>query len=146
MKGGVILTHSLTQKVKLSDEDMAYEILASQGRAMHYQDLIMEVLTRLERPQDPAAISGVLTHINLDARFAYSGNGEWGLKVWVPSKSSRKIPTITLLNKGLAYDENNEELELDLEGKDILFDDGEDGGDESDSELEEGSFNNEESW
>ncbi|ACL22840.1 DNA-directed RNA polymerase delta subunit, putative [Desulfitobacterium hafniense DCB-2] len=145
MKGGVKLTHSLTQNVKLSDEDMAYEILASQGRAMHYQDLIMEVLTRQERPQDAAAISGVLTHINLDARFAYAGNGEWGLKVWVPSKSSRKLPTITLLNKGLPYDDDNQELELDLEGKDVLFDDGEDGGEE-DAELEEGSFNNEESW
>lgn len=139
------MTHSLTPKIKSSDEDMAYEILASQGRAMHYQDLIVEVLRRQERPQDAAAISGVLTQINLDARFTYVGNGEWGLKVWVPTKSSRKVPTITLLNKELAYDDDNQDLELDLEGKDVLFDDGEDV-EELDSDVEEGSFDKEESW
>ena len=146
MKGGVILTHSLTQKIRLSDEDMAYEILASNGSAMYYQDLILEVLKRQGRPQDPVAISGVLTQINLDARFAYVGNGEWGLKVWVPSKGSRKLPTITLLNKELAYDDENQDLDLDLEEKEILFEDGEELGEEMDPDNEEDSFTNEESW
>lgn len=145
MKGGVILTHSLTQKIRLSDGDMAYEILAANGGAMYYQDLILEVLRRQERPEVPVAIAGVLTQINLDARFTYVGNGEWGLKAWVPSKSSRKLPTITLLNKELA-DDDNHDLELDLEGKENLFEEGENLGEEQDPEMEEESFPKEGSW
>jgi len=112
---------------------------------MHYQDLIREVLQRQGQPQDPAAISSVLTQINLDARFAYLGNGEWGLKAWVPNKNTRRIPTITLLNKGIAYDdEDSSELELDLEDKEILYDDAEDM-EELEAENDD-SFSNEESW
>lgn len=141
------MTHSLTQKIKLSDEDMVFEVLASQGRPMYYHDLIMEVLRRQERPQVPTAISGVLTQINLDARFSYVGNGEWGLKVWVPSKGSRKLPTIALLNKELAYDDESQDLDLELEDKESLFDDvEEDVGEELDADVEGGSFNKEESW
>jgi len=139
------LTHSYSQKVKITAEDIAYEILSSRGRGMHYQDLIREVLQRQGQPQDPAAISSVLTQINLDARFAYLGNGEWGLKAWVPNKNTRRIPTITLLNKGIAYDdEDSSELELDLEDKEILYDDAEDM-EELEAENDD-SFSNEESW
>lgn len=113
------MTHSLTPKFKPSDADIAYEILATQGRPMYYYDLIREVLSRQELPQDPAHISGVLTQINLDTRFSYLGKGEWGLKVWVPTRGAKKLPTITLMNKELAYDDESQDLDLD---KDSLLD------------------------
>lgn len=107
---------------------------------MNYYTLIREVLSSQERPLDPTHISEVLTKINLDARFMYLGKGEWGLKAWTPTKVSRKLPTITLMNKELVDDEANE---LDLD-KDLLFDDiEEDLDEEAESELEEDSIDKE---
>jgi len=135
------LTHSLTPKFKPSDEDIACEILAAQGRPMYYYDLISEVLNSQERPLDPTYISGVLTQINLDTRFSYLGNGEWGLRVWVPTKGSKKLPIITLMNKELADDEANI---LDSD-KDLLFEEVEEEIDEEvESDIEEDSFEKEE--
>ncbi|NMA69519.1 MAG: DNA-directed RNA polymerase subunit delta [Desulfitobacterium sp.] len=94
-----MLTHSSKPTRKLSEEELAYEILATQGRPMYYKDLIREVLERQNRPLEPNTISSTLTQINLDARFVYVSNGEWGLKVWVPKKSSRRTPKIALLSK-----------------------------------------------
>ncbi|WP_041219572.1 DNA-directed RNA polymerase subunit delta [Desulfitobacterium dichloroeliminans] len=149
-KGGVTLTHSLPQKLKPSDEDIAVKILAAQGRPMYYQDFIVEVLSQQEQPQHPAAISRVLTQINLDARFTYVGNGEWGLKVWAPGKSTRKVPTITLLNKRTADDYGNDEVDLDVEldlDKELLFDDVEEDVEEIvDTEAEEVSYQKDNSW
>ncbi len=135
------MTHSLTPKFKPSDEDIAREILAAQGRPMYYYDLIREVLSAQERPLDPTHISRVLTQINLDTRFSYLGNGEWGLKVWVPTKGTRRLPTITLMNKELVYDDAND---LDSD-KDLLFEDIEEELDEVlESEHEEDPFEKEE--
>lgn len=86
---------------------------------MYYYDLIREVLSRQKFQLDPAHISGVLTQINLDTRFSYLGKSEWGLKVWVPTKVSRKLPTIALMNKELADDDESNDLD---EEKDPLAD------------------------
>lgn len=135
------MTHPLTPKFKPSDEDIACEILAAQGRPMYYYDLIREVLSSQERPLDPTHISGVLTQINLDARFSYLGNGEWGLKVWVPTRGSRKLPTITLMNKELVYDVEGNDLDSD---KDSFFEDiDEELDEEVEGELEEDSIDKE---
>jgi len=108
---------------------------------MYYYDLISEVLNSQERPLDPTYISGVLTQINLDTRFSYLGNGEWGLRVWVPTKGSKKLPIITLMNKELADDEANI---LDSD-KDLLFEEVEEEIDEEvESDIEEDSFEKEE--
>lgn len=105
-----MLTQSSKPVKRLSEEELAYEILASQGRPMYYKDLIREVLERQNRPLEPQTISATLTQINLDARFVYVSNGEWGLKVWIPNKSSRRTPRITLLSKNsdLDYEEDQE--------------------------------------
>ena len=102
---------------------------------------------------DPEQISAVLTQINLDTRFTYVGKGEWGLKVWVPSRSSRKLPTITLMNKALAYDDEDSdsgEEKDSLIGEELEEDMDEEG--DSDSLEEEDSYkepsrrSNEDSW
>jgi DNA-directed RNA polymerase subunit delta len=132
-KGGGILTHSPTPKFKPSDGDLAYEILAAQARPMYYYDLIREVLSRQELPLEPAYISGVLTQINLDTRFSYLGKGEWGLKVWVPTRGSRRLPTITLMNKELVYDDESHDLDLEKDPLDLDED--------SDEEIEINKIN-----
>lgn len=139
-KGGGILTHSLTPKFKPSDEDIACKILTANGRPMYYYDLIREVLSSQDRPLDPTQISGVLTQINLDARFSHLGNGEWGLKAWTPIKVSRKLSTMTLISKELVDDEVG-----DLDAyKDLLSEDSEEEmGEEVEGEPEEDSINKE---
>lgn len=101
------MTHSLTPNSQPSDADLVYELLKCSGRPVYYLNLIKEVLVQQGLPQDPRHISSILTQINLDTRFAFVGNGEWGLKVWVPTRGARRLPTITLMNKSLAYDDED---------------------------------------
>lgn len=93
---------------KQTEADIAFEMLQAQGRPVYYYTLIEEVLAKLHQTSDPVRISAVLTQINLDARFAYVGNGEWGLKSWVPARNARRLPTITLMNKSVSYDDESE--------------------------------------
>ncbi|CAA7599758.1 DNA-directed RNA polymerase delta subunit [Acididesulfobacillus acetoxydans] len=92
---------------KLSGTDIAYELLQSHGRPMNYRDLIGLILQKKELPESPERISAMLTQINLDTRFAYAGSGEWGLKVWLPTRTSKRMPSITLMNKSVAYDDED---------------------------------------
>lgn len=117
--------------------EMAFELLKAHGRPMHYYELIQEILGRKGLPNDPAQISSVLTQINLDTRFAYVGKGEWGLKVWVPTRGSKRLPTITLMNKALAYDDEDDEEKEVISPDDL---------DELDDELDEEGIDSEESY
>jgi DNA-directed RNA polymerase subunit delta len=75
-----------------SDVDLAYQILKQQGQEMHFRNLIGEVLEiRGRRISSLAqAMAEVHTLINMDSRFAYHGNGTWGLLEW-SNKSNRTI-------------------------------------------------------
>ncbi|KLU59189.1 DNA-directed RNA polymerase subunit delta [Peptococcaceae bacterium CEB3] len=90
-----------------SSTDIAFELLKTHGRPMNYRDLIGLILQKKELPQSPEQVSAVLTQINLDTRFAYAGSGEWGLKVWLPTRTSKRMPSITLMNKSVAYDDED---------------------------------------
>ncbi|GAB6153371.1 DNA-directed RNA polymerase subunit delta [Desulfosporosinus burensis] len=134
-KGGGVLTHSLSKKDKPTEADIAYEVLKAQGNPMHYQNLIEVVLQRLGISQEAIRIAAALTQINLDTRFTFLGRGEWGLKVWEPSKVNRRSPSVTLINKASVDEEDktdSEELEedsLDEDGSDTdeIFDEADEG-------------------
>ncbi|KJR47059.1 DNA-directed RNA polymerase delta subunit [Desulfosporosinus sp. I2] len=110
-KGGGVLSHSLSKKDKPTEADMAYEVLKAQGNPMHYHNLIEEVLQRLGISQEAIRIAAALTQINLDARFTFLGRGEWGLKVWEPSKVNRRSPSVTMMNKNSMDEEDKSDLE-----------------------------------
>ena len=78
---------------------------------MHYHNLIEEVLRRLGISQEAIRIAAALTQINLDTRFTFLGRGEWGLKVWEPAKTPKKLSPITLMNKASADEEDKSDLE-----------------------------------
>lgn len=123
------MINSINQGPQLSETDIAFEILRAEGSPRNYHDLIVKVLNRLNLTIDAEQISSVLTQINLDTRFAYAGQGEWGLRVWVPMHVAKKQPSITLLNKTTAQeDERNkdssEEINLDLEDQESDLEDG----------------------
>lgn len=108
------MTHSLNNKAKPTEADIAYEILKAQGNPMYYQGLIEEVLRRLGIPQEAIRVAAALTQINLDTRFSFLGRGEWGLKVWDPMKVPRRSQPITLMTKASsAEDDKSDAEELD---------------------------------
>jgi DNA-directed RNA polymerase subunit delta len=119
----------MNQGPKLSETDIAFEILQAEGSPQNYHDLIVKVLNRLDLPINAEQISSVLTQINLDTRFAYAGQGEWGLKVWVPMHVAKKQPAITLLNKKTVQEDEadkdfSDEANIDLADQESDLEDG----------------------
>jgi len=110
-KGGGVVTHSLTSKDKPTEADIAYEVLKAHDNPMHYHKLIDEVLKRLGISPEAIRIAAALTQINLDTRFTFLGRGEWGLKVWDPSKNPKRLAPISLMNKSSSDEEDKSDLE-----------------------------------
>jgi DNA-directed RNA polymerase subunit delta len=122
-KDGGVVSHSLTGKDKPTEADIAYEVLKAHGNPMHYHNLIEEVLERLGISQEAIRIAAALTQINLDTRFSFLGRGEWGLKVWEPTKIPKRLAPISLMNKASSDEEDKsdpEELEEDASEEDAL--------------------------
>lgn len=145
------MTHSLNPMSKLSEVDVALDILLANEQPMYYKDLIEAVIQRLNLSQEVSRISAILTQINLDSRFAYIGQGEWGLKSWAPTRGTRRLPTITLMNKSVAYDDDADKDSLDenQDEMDVLDSDLPDLDDEdteSDGELDEDVEEDGDTW
>ncbi len=77
--------------VASSEADVAYYILSQKGETMYYKDLVLEVIEKKQKSVQSlsAAISEVYTHINMDSRFHYEGEGKWGLVEWMPPEVKR---------------------------------------------------------
>lgn len=73
--------------------DLAYSILKSNGQAMHYRDLINEILRTktIAGENRGRIIAQIHTEINLDSRFFHKGQGQWGLRDWVPRHAARIV-------------------------------------------------------
>lgn len=84
--------------VKSTDVDVAYYILNNNDETpMNYKALILKVIELRKKPvrnpenPEAEAISEIYTQINMDSRFHYVKDGNWGLTEWYPDvkKSSR---------------------------------------------------------
>lgn len=62
--------------------DAAYQILKERGEPMEVQDLLDEVLATLGLDREGRQVAQIYTELNLDVRFQYRGNKEWGLREW----------------------------------------------------------------
>jgi len=118
MKDGGAVTQSFVRKEKSTEADIACEILREQAGPLHYRPLIEEVLRRLGFVQDTARIAAVLTQINLDTRFSFMGNGEWGLKTWDASHTAKRPAAVSAVSRVVPDEEDD--LELDILDEDIL--------------------------
>lgn len=74
-----------------SETDVAYDILQKSGSTMYYKDLVTKVIELKNKPVQSmsAGISEVYTLINMDSRFHYEGDGQWGLTEWKPPEVKR---------------------------------------------------------
>ena len=69
---------------KKTEVDIAYYVLQQKGATTYYKDLVLDVIEKKHKPVQSlsAAISEVYTLINMDSRFHYEGDGQWGLTEW----------------------------------------------------------------
>lgn len=76
---------------KKTEVDIAYYVLQHKGATMYYKDLVLDVIEKKHKPVQSlsAAISEVYTLINMDSRFHYEGDGQWGLTEWNPPEVKR---------------------------------------------------------
>ena len=95
-----------------SEVDLAHEVLAQEGRAMYFRDLITKVLEKKENQVHflPHAMAEVHTQINMDSRFVYMGKGMWGLHEWVPQKGGA-VPEEHMVVSGLRREKLLEEIQ-----------------------------------
>lgn len=69
--------------------DAAYQILKKRGEPMEVQDLLDEVLATLGLDRDGRHVAQIYTELNLDVRFHYRGNKDWGLREWASRGSAK---------------------------------------------------------
>ena len=81
-----------------SDVEVAAYILNEGKVPMYYKDLIMEILEKKQKNVQSVSesISEIYTQINMDSRFFYVKDGNWGLTEWYPEakkpvRRSKKI-------------------------------------------------------
>lgn len=103
--------------LKSSEVDVAYYILTQSGEKMYYKDLVLEVIEKTHKPVQSlsAAISEVYTLINMDSRFHYEGEGQWGLTEWNPPevKRSHSSRSTSVSSKAAAKASSNRKKKLE---------------------------------
>ena len=87
---------------KMTEVDIAYDILSHAGQTMYYKDLVLDVIEKKHKPVQSlsAAISEVYTLINMDSRFHYEGEGQWGLTEWNPPETKRHTRSSSSTSSG----------------------------------------------
>ena len=76
-----------------TETDIAYHLLTEKGEPIHFKALIMDVIEKKAKPVQSLshAISEIYTLINMDSRFQYEGDGQWGLTEWNPPEVKRHV-------------------------------------------------------
>jgi DNA-directed RNA polymerase subunit delta len=92
----------------MQSNDAAYQVLKKHGQAMDIHDLLDETLAVLGVDREPRRAAKIYTDLNLDVRFQYRGNSQWGLKEWLPKSPGRMTATSRDRDE-----EETEELEED---------------------------------
>lgn len=76
----------------MTEVDIAYRILAERGTPIYYKDLITDVIEKKKKSIQSlaVAISEIYTMINMDGRFQFRGEGQWGLTEWNPPETKTR--------------------------------------------------------
>lgn len=129
----------------MSVTDIAFCILKNRGKALHFKELIAEVMRvkSINQENPGRLIAQMHTEISLDSRFIHHGNGEWGLREWQPKSAKvvkiRPEPSVPA-RKGsrLRADDDDEEAdELESEDDDYSADESEEDLDAEPDEYED---------
>lgn len=101
--------------INSSEVDIAYYVLTQHGKTMYYKDLVLDVIEKKHKPVQSlsAAISEVYTLINMDSRFQYEGDGQWGLTEWNPPVVKRHSSRSGGRSKAATRASNNRQKKLE---------------------------------
>jgi len=110
----------------MSVTDLAYFILKNRGQAIHFKELISEIMRvkAISQENPGRLIAQMHTEINLDSRFLHHGSGEWGLREWQPKNAKvvkiRPEPAAaaTRARPDLRADEEDDEFGFEREDED----------------------------
>ncbi|MEM5767828.1 MAG: DNA-directed RNA polymerase subunit delta [Bacillota bacterium] len=103
---------------RMSEADLAYQVLKQNGQPKYYKDLIVDVLTTKGRGvTDPQGtlISGVYTQITMDSRFVHLGKGIWGLAEWYPQRGISRLVEVSSDAKGKSSLERDRALLAEIQ-------------------------------
>lgn len=87
----ILATVSARLNSRMSEADLAHAILRAEGQPINFRRLIERVLeVKPVGGKDMGHImAGIHTELNLDGRFIHVGEGNWGLREWMPEKAIR---------------------------------------------------------
>lgn len=75
----------------LSEVEIAYKILKAKGETLNFRELMQIVFSIKNNSLDnPQLLAAVHTQLNLDNRFSFLGQGNWGLREWSQGKVVRR--------------------------------------------------------
>lgn len=155
----LIVTLNKFSKEEISEMSMvelAYEILAEEKKALHFNELFETIAEAkgLSEQQKENVIAQFYTDLNIEGKILSIGQNMWGLKAWYPydqseddillfpdeeeerPKKKRKKKTDDFIEDDVLVDDADDfDLEADdIEEDDLYDDDDEDGADFSDDE------------
>ncbi len=104
--------------IHMSETDVAHHILVKAGTSMYYKELVLDVIKKKCKPVQSLAqaISEVYTVINMDSRFHYEGNGQWGLTEWNPPETKRSTRSSSKASSSSASNKASHRREKLFEG------------------------------
>ena len=103
---------------RMSESDLAYQVLKENGQPKYYKELIVDVLTTKGRGATGAhgtLISGVYTQITMDSRFVHLGKGIWGLAEWYPQRGIPRLVEVSSEVKGQSSLERDRTLLAEIQ-------------------------------
>lgn len=73
---------------QMSEADLAHAILKEKGSPIYFGELCEKVMAikPLAGKDKAHVMAGIHTELNLDSRFVHIGQGNWGLREWMPEK------------------------------------------------------------
>jgi DNA-directed RNA polymerase subunit delta len=117
----------------MSVPDIAFCVLKNRGKALHFKELIAEVMAvkAINQANPGRLIAQWHTEINLDSRFIHHGSGEWGLREWQPKQAkvvkARPDSGSTSRSRGARDEEDEDALDFVDEEDEAEIEDDEDG-------------------
>ncbi|PKM87035.1 MAG: DNA-directed RNA polymerase subunit delta [Firmicutes bacterium HGW-Firmicutes-12] len=100
---------------KKAENDLAYQILKNNGQGLSFRELMQQICTMKSISYDnPQLMAAVHTQINLDNRFIFLGQGNWGLKEWTQTTAlqRRSLDEDSELGENEYTNNSHEENEL----------------------------------
>lgn len=84
-----------------SDVELVYQALKANGQQAHFRDLMNQLFETKGMPVDPYLMASIHTQMNMDNRFQFLGQSNWGLREWTQGKVVRRsVPSPTNTQSG----------------------------------------------